>query len=546
MDNPQIWSVSDVNRAVREIVEGALLPFWMSGEIGSLTLHRSGHAYFTMKDAKSQLRAVYFGGAAVCTRLGVANGSLVEAFGNLTVYEVRGEYQFGIKQLRLAGVGGLQQRFEELRRKLAAEGLFDPEKKKPIPLLPRRIGVVTSPSGAAVRDFLQIINRRFPNVNVRIYPCAVQGAGAAEQVARGVEFFNRADGADVIVVTRGGGSMEDLWPFNEEVLARAVAASRIPVVSAVGHEIDFTICDFAADLRVPTPSAAAELVIGRREEMLRGLERSEKDMEFTGIKLLILPEEFDLQPALAEKLRRFVANGGKVLLTGRSAATSGLDFGAEFDGPGAFSPTYLLPAQTVCPGFIETPFVVRAANWNIRVTKGENLGDIYEPYFNREPGHFCSHQHTPNRPEPSGYSAGVIHDNTAALAHPLFAVYARDGAVALRQFLDKVLRRLLGDEITVDASLPSTARLTVTRDEINRRIIVHLLYADIVKRGRNTEVIEDLPPLYDTKLLLRIPETVRSVTMEPQHDGLPFRQSGGKVETVVPLFRCHQMIAFSF
>jgi len=278
MDNPQIWSVSDVNRAVREIVEGALLPFWMSGEIGSLTLHRSGHAYFTMKDAKSQLRAVYFGGAAVCTRLGVANGSLVEAFGNLTVYEVRGEYQFGIKQLRLAGVGGLQQRFEELRRKLAAEGLFDPEKKKPIPLLPRRIGVVTSPSGAAVRDFLQIINRRFPNVNVRIYPCAVQGAGAAEQVARGVEFFNRADGADVIVVTRGGGSMEDLWPFNEEVLARAVAASRIPVVSAVGHEIDFTICDFAADLRVPTPSAAAELVIGRREEMLRGLERSEKDM----------------------------------------------------------------------------------------------------------------------------------------------------------------------------------------------------------------------------------------------------------------------------
>lgn len=281
MDSPQIWSVSEVNRAVREIVEGALLPFWMSGEIGSLVLHRSGHAYFTMKDAKSQLRAVYFGGAAACTRLGVANGSLVEAFGNLTVYEVRGEYQFGIKQLRIAGVGDLQQRFEELRRKLAAEGLFDPERKKPIPLLPRRIGVVTSPSGAAVRDFLQIINRRFPNVNVRIYPCAVQGAGAAEQVARGVEFFNRADGADVIVVTRGGGSMEDLWPFNEEVLARAVAASRIPVVSAVGHEIDFTICDFAADLRVPTPSAAAELVIGKREEMLRGLERSEKDMRHT-------------------------------------------------------------------------------------------------------------------------------------------------------------------------------------------------------------------------------------------------------------------------
>ena len=280
MENPQIWSVSDVNHAVREIVEGALLPFWMAGEVGSLTLHRSGHAYFTMKDAKSQIRAVYFGGAAACTRLGIANGSMIEAFGNLSVYEVRGEYQFGIRQLRPAGVGDLRMRFEELKRRLAAEGLFDQERKRPIPKLPGRIGVVTSPSGAAIRDFLQIINRRFPNVNVRIYPCAVQGAGAAEQVARGVEFFNRTDGADVIVVTRGGGSMEDLWPFNEEILARAVASSRIPVVSAVGHEIDFSICDFAADLRVPTPSAAAELVIGRREEMVRELDRSEKDMRY--------------------------------------------------------------------------------------------------------------------------------------------------------------------------------------------------------------------------------------------------------------------------
>ena len=278
MENQQIWSVTDVNHAVREIVEGALLPFWMAGEVGSLTLHRSGHAYFTMKDAKSQIKAVYFNGAAACSRLGVANGSMIEAFGNLSVYEVRGEYQFGIRQLRLAGVGDLQKRFEELKRKLAAEGLFDQERKRPIPKLPGRIGVVTSPTGAAIRDFLQIINRRFPNVNVRVYPCAVQGAGAAEQVARGVEFFNRTGGADVIVVTRGGGSMEDLWPFNEELLARAVAASRIPVVSAVGHEIDFSICDFAADLRVPTPSAAAELVIGRREEMVRELARSEKDM----------------------------------------------------------------------------------------------------------------------------------------------------------------------------------------------------------------------------------------------------------------------------
>lgn len=274
----QIWEVSDVNRAVREIVEGSLLPFWLRGEVGSLVLHRSGHAYFTLKDTNSQLRAVFFGGAAQCAKLGIANGAKIEAFGNLTVYEVRGEYQFSARRLRLAGLGDLQRRFEEVRRRLAAEGLFDQERKRPIPVLPKRIGVVTSPTGAAIRDFLQIINRRFPNVNIRIYPCMVQGQGAAEQVARGVEFFNRTAGADVIVVTRGGGSMEDLWPFNEERLARAVAASAIPVISAVGHEIDFTICDFAADLRVPTPSAAAELVIGRREEMSAKLERLDKDL----------------------------------------------------------------------------------------------------------------------------------------------------------------------------------------------------------------------------------------------------------------------------
>ena len=277
----QIWSVSDVNRAVREIVEGSLLPFWLRGEVGSLVIHRSGHVYFTIKDTRSQMRGVFFGGAAACTKLGVANGTLIEAFGNLTVYEVRGEYQFSARQLRLAGIGDLQLRFEAVKNKLAAEGLFDPGRKRPIPVLPRRIGVVTSPSGAAIRDFLQFINRRFPNVNVRIYPCAVQGAGAAEQVARGVDFFSRTRGADVVVVTRGGGSMEDLWPFNEEVVARAVAACSVPVISAVGHEIDFTICDFAADLRVPTPSAAAELVIGRRQEMSDRLNRFEKDLHNT-------------------------------------------------------------------------------------------------------------------------------------------------------------------------------------------------------------------------------------------------------------------------
>ena len=276
--NEPVWSVSAVNRALRETIEGAFMPFWMGGEAGSITLHRSGHAYLQIKDDKSQIRACYFGGAAECRKLGIDNGSLVEVWGNLSVYEVRGEYQFNIKKIRLAGIGALQQRFEELKRKLDAEGLFAPERKKPIPLLPRAIGVVSSPTGAAIRDFLQIINRRFPKVNIQIFPALVQGAQAARQVAAGIEFFNRTKQVDVIVVTRGGGSMEDLWPFNEEILARAVADSRIPVISAVGHEIDFTICDFVADLRVPTPSAAAELVIGRFDEYTCRLERASKDL----------------------------------------------------------------------------------------------------------------------------------------------------------------------------------------------------------------------------------------------------------------------------
>lgn len=275
-----IWSVSAVNRAIKDTLEGAFMPFWMGGEVGSLLLHRSGHAYFQMKDEKSQIKVCWFGGAAQCREFGVANGSVVEVFGNLSVYDVRGEYQFTVKKLRLAGIGVLQQRFEELKRKLDAEGLFDSARKKAIPMLPRRIGVVSSPSGAAIRDFLQIINRRFPNVEVKIFPAQVQGAAAAAELAAGVEFFNRPGMADVIVVTRGGGSMEDLWCFNEEILARSIAASAVPVISAVGHEIDFTICDFVADLRVPTPSSAAELVIGRHDEITGRLERTMKDLRY--------------------------------------------------------------------------------------------------------------------------------------------------------------------------------------------------------------------------------------------------------------------------
>ncbi|MCQ2378202.1 MAG: exodeoxyribonuclease VII large subunit [Victivallaceae bacterium] len=274
----KIWTVSEVNRAVRDLVEGSFMPMWIAGEIGTIVLHNSGHVYLTLKDGRSQIRACWFGGAARGRELGLAPGMAIEGFGQLSVYEVRGEYQISLRTVRLAGVGDLQRRFEELKAKLSAEGLFSPERKKPIPLLPRTIGVVTSADGAALRDFLKVLASFGVKADVRIYPAPVQGAGASRFLARGVAFFNRSFPVDVIVVTRGGGSMEDLWEFNEEVLARAIAASQVPVLSAVGHEIDFTISDFVADRREPTPSAAAQFIGGNFAECTEKTARAIKDM----------------------------------------------------------------------------------------------------------------------------------------------------------------------------------------------------------------------------------------------------------------------------
>lgn len=262
MSTPEvIWSVSDVNSAVRELIENSLMPFWLRGEVGTLNVYSSGHVYLTLKDRECQIKCTFFRGAETARRMGLAVGSAVEAYGKLSVYPQRGEYQFNIKSLRIAGVGTLQQQFEDIKNKLAAEGLFDAERKLPLPTFPRTVGVITSPDGAAVRDFVNIARRRAPYLNIKIYPAVVQGNGCAESVMRGLEFFQRpGNEPDVLVITRGGGSMEDLWGFNSEALARCIAASRIPVVNAVGHEIDFTIADFAASLRAPTPSAAAELI----------------------------------------------------------------------------------------------------------------------------------------------------------------------------------------------------------------------------------------------------------------------------------------------
>ena len=264
----RVWVVRDLVAAVRTHLEREYSDIWVEGEISNFRAHDgSGHLYFTLKDQESQIRAVMFRSQARLLRFKPDNGMQVILRGRATVFEGRGELQLSAEYLEPKGAGALQVAFEQLKAKLQSEGLFDASRKKPLPALPRRIGVVTSPQAAALRDILNILRRRHHSANVLIYPAQVQGETAASEVMAGVKFFNRSRNVDVIVVARGGGSAEDLAAFNDEALARAVAASEIPVISAVGHETDFTILDFVADLRAPTPSAAAELVIRSRQEL---------------------------------------------------------------------------------------------------------------------------------------------------------------------------------------------------------------------------------------------------------------------------------------
>ena len=234
---------------------------WIKGEISNLKFHSSGHIYLTLKDEGSVLRAVMFRGAAASLLFKPENGMKVLAGGRVAVYERDGGYQLYIENMEAEGQGDLYVQFEMLKKKLEAEGLFDPRLKKPIPAFPRTVGICTSPTGAAVRDIINVLRRRYPLAKAVLYPCLVQGEGASASVVSAIEYFNRTHSADVLIVGRGGGSIEDLWAFNEEATVRAVAASEIPIISAVGHETDFTICDFAADMRAPTPSAAAELAV---------------------------------------------------------------------------------------------------------------------------------------------------------------------------------------------------------------------------------------------------------------------------------------------
>jgi exodeoxyribonuclease VII large subunit len=262
----QIFTVSELTAKIRDLLAKNFMDILVQGEISNCREAQSGHIYFTLKDDRAQVRCVFFKQQQRGIKFRPEDGLHITVRGSISVYEQRGEYQIYVEKIDLVGQGALQLAFEQLKKRLEAEGLFDAKRKKPLPLLPSRIGIITSPRGAAVRDVVRILTRRFPNVHLTVYPVRVQGEGSAEEIVKALKFFNARKIVDVLILARGGGSMEDLWSFNEEIVARAIFASEIPVISGVGHETDFTIADFVADLRASTPSAAAELVVQTRAE----------------------------------------------------------------------------------------------------------------------------------------------------------------------------------------------------------------------------------------------------------------------------------------
>ncbi len=301
-----IYTVSELTKYIRVILEDSFPAIWVEGEISNYTLHSSGHMYFSMRDANSVLKCAMFKRANEKLKFKLKDGMKVICFGAISVYEARGDYQLIVEDIEPKGVGALQLQFQQLKEKLSKEGLFDTAHKIPIPYLPTRIGVVTSPTGAAIRDILNVARRRFSNVEIIINPVKVQGQGAKEEIALAIRQFNKLKNIDVMIVGRGGGSLEDLWAFNEEIVARAIYESEIPVISAVGHEIDYTIADFVADVRAPTPSAAAELVIPKKEDLANAINTSRTRLknalagkiDFLKEKLISLKESYVLRQPL--------------------------------------------------------------------------------------------------------------------------------------------------------------------------------------------------------------------------------------------------------
>jgi len=280
---PTIFTVSQLNRVVRDLLEAGLPALWLEGEISNFTHHRNGHMYFTLKDEAAEIAAVMFADRNALLRFTPADGQKVIVFGQITLYERRGRYQITIDEMRPAGIGKLQLEFEKLKERLHAEGLFDARFKQPIPRFPERIGIVTSPEGAALRDILKILKERYPVVEVVLFPAKVQGEGASSEIAAAIRSANRyalkIEPIDTLIVTRGGGSLEDLWAFNEEPVARAIFESAIPIISAVGHEVDITIADLVADARAPTPTAAAQMAVPDRRELIESARSAQTELE---------------------------------------------------------------------------------------------------------------------------------------------------------------------------------------------------------------------------------------------------------------------------
>ena len=278
----KVFTVSELTRSIRGALETKFAGVWVQGEISNYKLHQSGHQYFTLKDQRAQISCVIWRDTMQSPRQPLTDGAQAQVFGTVTVFEARGQYQLNVQIIQPRGVGLLQAKFEALKRKLEGEGLFAAERKRPLPKFPRRVGIVTSRSGAAIRDMLNVLRRRAPWLQILINPVRVQGTGAAQEIAVAIREFGTPNEVfapvDLIVITRGGGSIEDLWEFNEEIVARAIFHSVVPIVSAVGHEIDFTICDFVADLRAPTPSAAAELIVPDVIDLQRQIDRCARSL----------------------------------------------------------------------------------------------------------------------------------------------------------------------------------------------------------------------------------------------------------------------------
>lgn len=297
-DELNVISVSELNKKAKSLLEKGIPKLWIEGEISNLAKPASGHMYFSLKDEMSQIRCAWFKQRQLQNTLNIANGAKMLALGKIGLYEPRGEYQFIVEKMEIAGEGDLKRKYEELKKKLSGEGIFSEENKSELPELPKRIGVITSPSGAAVRDILTILKRRFPIIPIIIFPVAVQGEQAAPQIQNALKKANLRADCDLLIVARGGGSLEDLWAFNEEIVARAIFHSEIPIISAIGHETDVTISDFAADMRAPTPSGAAELAVPDQHDWIKSIDN-------IGDKIItIITQQINLKSQLSDWINK--------------------------------------------------------------------------------------------------------------------------------------------------------------------------------------------------------------------------------------------------